>query len=130
MAVTLEELKHQSAEQAGLIERLRTEKNALLHKIRQEGFELGIRSTSVLSYKEFQHFERVQSLATSLDEAVLDYLWTFLDAHGYPQEVRTHDPDFDHLLDVSPESRIIFVQGWLEGVLSVWNAIKDRVNQD
>lgn len=130
MAITNEELKLQSTEQNGLVERLRAEKKVLLNKIYQEGFELGIRSTSNLSYKDFQHFARVRPLVESCDEDVLEYLWTFLDTRGYPQEARTHDPDFDHLLDISAQSRILFVQGWIEGVLSVWHTIKAQVESD
>lgn len=130
MAITLEELKNQSAREESLVERLRTEKKVLLHKIHQEGFELGIRSTSRLSYKEFQHFERISPLAISLDEDALEYLWTFLDTHGYPEEARLHDPDFAHLLEVSPQSRILFTQGWLDGVLSVWHTIKEQVEAE
>lgn len=128
--VTNEELKRQAAQQDGLVERLRNEKKILLNQIRQEGFELGVRSTATLSYKEFQHFDRVRRLAGSFDDDVLDYLWAFLDTHGYPQEARTHDPDFAHLLDVSPQSRILFVQGWLDGVLSVWDQVKAQVESD
>lgn len=130
MAITHEELKLQSAEQNGLIERLRAEKKVLLNKIYQEGFELGIRSTSNLSYKDFQHFERVRPLVKSCDEDILEYLWTFLDTRGYPQEARTHDPDFAHLLDISAQSRILFTEGWLDGVLSVWQVIKTQVESD
>lgn len=130
IVVTNEELKHQAAQQEGLVERLRNEKKVLLNQIRQEGFELGVRSTSTLSYKEFQHFERVRSLSDSFDEDILDYLWTFLDTHGYPQVARTRDPDLAHLLDVSSQSRVLFVQGWLDGVLSVWDQVKAQVESD
>jgi len=130
MAVYHEELKQQSARQEGLVERLRTEKKVLLNKIHQEGYELGIRSASNLSYKEFQHFERVAPLAESFDEDVLDYLWTYLDSHNYPTEARTLDPDFAHLLEVSPQSRVLFAQGWLAGVVSVWQMIKEQVESE
>ncbi len=127
MAITCEELKNQMAEQ-DLVDRLRAEKQVLLNKVRQEGFELGIRSSSKLSYKDFQHFERVGSLAPALDAEAVDYLWTFLDLKEYPQQARMHDPDFAHLLDVDPQSRIQFAQSWLEGILSVWCLIKPRVD--
>ena len=130
MAITYEELKVQASEQDNLIERLRVEKSVLLNKVRQEGFELGIRSSSKLSYEDFNHFERIQPLAASLDEEVLGYLWTFLDLKEYPQQARTHDPDFAHLLEVDPQSRIVFAQSWLEGVLSIWPTIKERVNAE
>ncbi|MDX2098974.1 MAG: hypothetical protein SFW36_14450 [Leptolyngbyaceae cyanobacterium bins.59] len=128
MAITCEELKLQVTQQDNLVERLQAEKKVLLNTIRQEGFELGIRSSSRLSYKDFRHFERVMSLATALDEDVLDYLWTFLDYKAYPEQARLHDPDFAHLLEVDPQSRITFAQGWLEGVLSIWQTIQAEVD--
>ena len=127
MAIICEEIKLQTAQQEDLVERLRLEKKILLNTVRQEGFELGIRSCSKLSYKDFRHFERVMPLANALDEEVLDYLWTFLDFKEYPQQARLHHPDFAHLLEVDAQSRIIFAQGWLEGVLSVWQTIKAQV---
>lgn len=127
MAVTYEEIKQKSASDETLVDRLRTEKQVLLKKVQQEGYELGIRSASKLSYKDFQHFERVRPLAASFDEDVLDYLWDYLDGRGYPETARIHDPDFAHLLDVSPQSRVLFSQGWLDGVLSVWTMIKEQV---
>jgi len=130
MAVTHEELKQQFATDDCLVDRLRTEKQVLLNKVQQEGYELGIRSASKLSYQDFQHFERVRPLAASLDEDVLDYLWTYLDTRDYPAEARIHDADFAHLLEVSPQSRILFSQGWIEGVLSVWAMIKAQVEAE
>ena len=130
MAVTYEELKQESTADECLVERLRAEKQILLKKVQQEGYELGIRSASKLSYKDFQHFERVRPLATSLDEDVLDYLWDYLDTRGYPQEARIHDADFAHLLEISSQSRILFSQGWVDGVLSIWEMIKDQVENE
>ncbi len=129
MAITQEELKLQVAQSDNLVDRLQTEKQILLNKVRQEGYELGIRSSAKLSYKEFRHFERVSSLATSLDEEVLEYLWSFLDLKNYPQEARIQDPDFAYLLEVDPQSRIVFAQGWIGGVLSVWQTIKAQVDK-
>lgn len=130
MATLYEAIQFQSTEDIDLAEQLRAEKNVLSHKVRQEGFELGIRSSSQLSQQEFAHFERVRPLAVSFDEDVLDYLWTFLDTKGYPEQARLHDTDFIHLLEVDPQFRIIFAQGWLEGVISVWHTIKDQVDTD
>ncbi|MBL1177374.1 hypothetical protein [Pantanalinema sp. GBBB05] len=128
MVITQEELKLRVAQADNLVERLQTEKKVLLNKVRQEGFELGIRSSAKLAYKEFRHFERVASLTTALDEDVLEYLWSFLDLKEYPQTSRLHDPDFAYLLEVDPQSRIVFAQGWIEGVLSVWQTIKAQVD--
>lgn len=129
MAVITQELKIQAADM-DLVERLRAEKAVLLHKVQQEGFELGIRSSSKLSYKDFRHFERVNPVAAHLDEDVLEYLWAFLDLKEYPQQARLHDPDFAHLLEVDAQSRIVFAQGWIDGVLSVWQAIKNQVDSN
>lgn len=129
MVVTQEELKLQTAQDTNLVDRLQAEKKVLLNKVRQEGFELGIRSSSKLSYKEFRHFERVAPLANGLDEEVLEYLWSFLDVKDYPQEARLHDPDFAYLLEVDPQSRVVFAQGWMEGVLSVWQTIQAQVDR-
>jgi hypothetical protein len=128
MAIVCEEIKLHMIQQDDLVERLRMEKKVLMNKVRQEGFELGIRSCSKLSYQDFRHFERVMPLADSLDEDVLDYLWSFLDVKEYPEQARLHDPDFAHLLDVDPECRIIFAQGWMEGVVSVWQTLKCRID--
>lgn len=127
MAITHEELKLQTPEEDHLIERLQAEKKVLLNEVRHEGFELGIRSSSKLAYKDFFHFERVSALVTGFDEDVLDYLWTYLDTKGYSAQARTQDPDFAHLLEVDPDSRIAFVQGWVDGVLSIWQTIKTQV---
>jgi len=130
MAVKYEAIKQQSATDDCLVERLRTEKQILLKKVQQEGYELGIRSASKLTYPDFQHFERVRPLAADFDEDVLEYLWDYLDTRGYSQEARIHDADFAHLLEVSPQSRILFCQGWIDGVLSVWDMIKEQVESD
>lgn len=129
MAITYEELKVQVTETDNLVERLQTEKKVLLNKVRQEGFELGIRSSAKLSYQDFRHFERVQSVAMALDEDVLDYLWTFLNLKDYPEQARLNDADFAYLLQVDPASRITFAQGWIDGVLSVWQTIKTQVDK-
>ncbi len=130
MAIITQELKIQATEDKDLVERLRAEKTVLLHKVQQEGFELGIRSSSKLSYKDFRHFERVNPVAAHLDEDALEYLWEFLDFKEYPQQARLHDPDFAHLLEVDSQSRIVFAQGWVDGVLSVWQTIKNQVDSN
>lgn len=128
MAVITQELKIQATEDQDLVERLRAEKAVLLHKVQQEGFELGVRSSSKLSYNDFRHFERVQPIAAHLDEDALEHLWDFLDFKAYPQQARLHDPDFAYLLEVDPESRVVFAQGWIDGVLSIWQVIKTQVD--
>lgn len=113
----------------GLATRLETERQILLNHIHQEGYELGLRSASHLTQHDFRHFECVYPLAANFDGAVLDYLWTYLDAKDCVDAVQTHDQAFDHLLEISDQSRILFCQGWLDGVLHVWALIKEQVEQ-
>lgn len=132
MATYNEELQQQSevresSRETGLVGRLRSEKKLLLNKIHQEGYELGLRTSSNLSSKEFEHFERVVPLANSFDEDVLEYLWTFLDTHGHQNQANSLNSDVAHLMEISPQARILFVQGWLAGVVSVWQMIKEQV---
>ncbi|MEM9539505.1 MAG: hypothetical protein AAGA60_08335, partial [Cyanobacteria bacterium P01_E01_bin.42] len=129
MAILHEELEIQALKDTDLIERLQAEKKILLKKVRQEGLELGIRSSSKLSYQDFRHFERVMPMAEALDEEVLDYLWTFLDRKQYPEQARLQDRDFAYLLKVDPQSRVAFAQGWLEGVLTIWENLKAHVEK-
>jgi len=128
MAVVAQELTITAANDQDLVERLRAEKAVLLHKVEQEGFELGIRSSSKLSYQDFRHFERVYPVSAHLDDDVLDHLWDFLDFKAYPQQARLHDPDFAHLLEVDGQSRIVFARAWVDGVLSVWRTIQHEVD--
>lgn len=119
-----QDLKLHITEDVNVFERLHTAKTVLLHKVQEEGFELGVRSSSNLSQQDFQHFEKVSPIAADLDEDALEDLWTFLDFKGYPQTARLHDPD---LLAVDGSSRIRFAQSWLEGVLSVWHTLKPEL---
>lgn len=122
-----QDLKLHITEDVNVFERLHTAKTVLLHKVQEEGFELGVRSGSNLSHQDFQHFENISPIAVNLDEDALEDLWTFLDFKGYPQTARLHDPDFVHLLDIDAKSRIVFAQAWVDGVLSVWQTLKDQM---
>lgn len=128
MAVVAQELMINAADDQNLVERLRAEKAVLMHKVEQEGFELGIRSSSKLSYQDFRHFERVYPVAAHLDADALEHLWDFLDFKAYPQQVRLHDPDFAHLLEVDEKSRVVFARAWVDGVLSVWQTLQKDVD--
>lgn len=124
---TVQESINSNAAPSALTERLETEKIELLHRIEQEGFELGIRSSSTLSTQDFRHFQNVKSVVAHIDEDALDALWTFLDFKGYPQQARFHHPDVAQLLEADAQSRIIFVQSWVEAVLSVWQGIQNEI---
>ncbi|MGA0197800.1 MAG: hypothetical protein ACO3NK_01510 [Prochlorotrichaceae cyanobacterium] len=130
MTVMTQNLGIQATEDTNVVDRLQTEKTVLRHKIQQEGFELGIRSSSKLSNADFRHFQAVRPLTADLDEDALESLWAFLDFKGYPQQARLHDRDFAHLLEVDAQSRIVFAQSWVDGVLSVWQSIQEQVQSN
>jgi hypothetical protein len=46
---------------------------------------------------------------------------------NYSPQARIQDSDLAHLLEVDPQSRVVFAQGWIEGVLSIWQVIKTQV---
>lgn len=131
MAVMTQNRTSQTTEDQSVVDRLsieKIEKTVLLHTVQQEGFELGIRSSSKLSDQDFRHFDRVSTIAADLDGDALDSLWAFLDFKGYPQQARLHDPDFAQLLAIDAQSRIVFAQGWVDGVLSVWQTLQCSLN--
>ncbi|MEY2978654.1 MAG: hypothetical protein RLZZ435_2793, partial [Cyanobacteriota bacterium] len=63
-----QDLKLHITEDVNVFERLHTAKTVLLHKVQEEGFELGVRSSSNLSHQDFQHFENISPIAANLDE--------------------------------------------------------------
>ncbi|NER01061.1 MAG: hypothetical protein F6K30_30950 [Cyanothece sp. SIO2G6] len=128
MATTYEAVKQRAAAKDCLAARFQAEKRHLMDLIHQEGYEVGLRSASYLSREDFWHFERVCPLAAFFDPDTLEYLWTYLDIKEYPEEVRIHNSDFDHLLDVSNQCRVLFCQSWLDGVLHSWNLIKEQMD--
>lgn len=128
MAIAIQELKRETANRQDLIARLQLEKQAMLHQARQEGLQLGIKSAAYLSYADFQRLEKQYQLGVTLDGEALEDLWQYLDSHDYPENLRISEPGLTHLLLLSPENKGAFVQGWLEGVISVWNDVKKQLD--
>lgn len=124
MAITINEIKLTHCDRDHLIARLKLEKQTMLNHVRQEGVKLGIASAVNLSYEDFQNLEQSSRLGAHLTEEAMEELWQFLDKHHYPEDSRLTDFDSYHLLALNPENKGEFVQGWLEGVMSVWEDIK------
>lgn len=136
MAVTLKELQTETSNRETLIERLRLERKALQAQIREKGFKVGIKSADHLSYQEFQRIERGYRILEEghhggalIHEDVLANLWTLLESHGYFSDAEL-DEGINHLLLLSDRNKAAFGEGWIEGVLSVWNEIKDQVDHE
>ena len=125
MSVVLEKLtiKTQNQNQLNLVEKLETVKNALLTRIEQAGFQLGVNSTPSLSYKEMRRIALCeQKLNLHLDGDAFDSLVTFLESHSISLEKEQLE-----LASVSATSQESFVNGWIEGVLfAVWNGMTGR----
>ncbi|NEQ96748.1 MAG: hypothetical protein F6K30_08495 [Cyanothece sp. SIO2G6] len=130
MATQQQDRTQQIATGDYLVTTLQVAKQSLINPIRQAGYELGLRTASYLSHQDFQHLERVQALATAFDEDVLKYLWSYLETKGCSKEACAYDPDCAQLLAVRGESRILFCQSWMDGVLHVWNLIKAQMEID
>lgn len=110
-----------------LVDYIKAEQQFLLNRIQQAGYELGLRTASYLAKKDFQHLERVRPLAAAFDEDVLKYLWSYLEMKGCAELVCVHDEDCAELLAVSGQSRVIFCQSWMDGVLHSWDLVKDQI---
>ncbi|MGK7888712.1 MAG: hypothetical protein AB4042_05215, partial [Leptolyngbyaceae cyanobacterium] len=93
-------------------------------------YELGLRTASSLSHDDFHHLEQVRPLAAALDEDALKYLWNYLETKGCSKETCACDQDCAQLLAVRGESRVLFCQSWLDGVLHVWDLIQAQMKID
>ncbi|MEB3230367.1 MAG: hypothetical protein VKJ64_05105 [Leptolyngbyaceae bacterium] len=130
MATQQQECTQQIATGDYLVTNLKVEKQTLINPIRQAGYELGLRTASSLSHEDFHHLEQVRPLAAAFDEDVLKYLWSYLEAKGCSKETCACDQDCAQLLAVRAESRVLFCQSWLDGVLHVWDLIKAQMEQN
>lgn len=128
MAITLKELTIDASDRETLIKRLKLERKAVLAQIQEKGFKFGQKSAQNLSYQEFQRFEHRQQITEHLDETALEDMWEFLNSHQPDTEMGLEEDGLCGLLILSDQNKAVFVKGWLEGVLSVWNTIKNQVN--
>lgn len=113
-----------------LVKRLLEEKNAVLEKVHQQGFDFGVKSADYLAYQEFHRIEKLSIAHLDLDSEAFADMWELLTTHEYPKEFRLENGEFSNLLPCDYENKVTFVKGWMEGVLSVWNEIKDQFEND
>jgi hypothetical protein len=129
MAVSTQELKIATPNADQLIERLRIEKQAMLNQAKDEGFKLGVESSPNLSFQDFQNLEaRTRcTCAVHFDDDALDDLWQFLSKRNDPNTWKFNSPGLMQFLNTTPQAKGAFVEGWIEGVLSVWQNLKEQV---
>ncbi|MHC5821437.1 MAG: hypothetical protein ACYT04_37600 [Nostoc sp.] len=105
MAIRVEELKREKPQNMGtLIERLQIEKQQDAEQWKEEGVIEGKKDASNLSYKEFKELESKQSIT--------DDLTNWIEENHFEYMEGSVDKD-------------AFLEGWLEGVLSIWDEVKE-----
>lgn len=106
-AVRIEELKRQESPSMNtLIERLKIEKQQHVAEWKEAGVEDGKKDALELSYEEFKGLEQNNSID---DEDLLGWI------------------DDRHLQYTENPDREAYLDGWLQGVLSVWNEVKNSL---
>ncbi|MEO0840695.1 MAG: hypothetical protein AAF063_17550 [Cyanobacteria bacterium J06643_5] len=104
-AVQIEELKTKGESMEALIERLRVEKKEDSQKWRIEGLEAGKVDALKLSYQEFRQIEQTKEIdGYLLENLKISRLNWFSDV----------DED-------------IYLEGWVEGVLNVWENVQNEL---
>jgi len=107
MAIRIEELKQEESPNMGtLIERLQIEKQQDAEQWKEEGVIEGKKDASNLSYKEFKELESKQSIT--------DDLINWIEENHFEYMESSVDKD-------------AFLEGWLEGVLSIWDEVKESL---
>lgn len=105
LAVRIEELKIEGQSMEALIERLRLEKKEDSQKWRIEGFEAGEVDALKLSYQEFRQIEQTKEIdGYLLEKLKLSRLNWFSDVEEN-----------------------IYLEGWVEGVLNVWENVQNEL---
>ncbi len=130
MAISMQEQIVERFDTKPLVKRLLEEKNVVLEKVHHQGFEFGVKSADCLAYQEFHRIEKLGNAHLDLDSEAFADMWELLTTHEYPNEFRLEEGEFSNLLPCDYENKVTFVKGWIEGVLSVWNEIKDQFEND
>ncbi len=106
-AIRIEELKREkSPNMDTLIEKLRIEKEQDVAKWKEQGVIEGKKDALDLSYSEFRDLESKQSITDDLTDWIEE----------------NHFENMEGFVD-----KDVFLEGWLEGVLSVWDEVKESL---
>lgn len=130
MAITLKETQTQALtfDHQHLIDRLKLEKKLFVAQIKEQGRKLGIKSAMTLSYKEFQRIERLTQGHTRIDAASFADMWQWIASRQPDLHLQFEDGELSELVPLNDENKSMFVEGWMEGVLTIWQQIKDELN--
>lgn len=129
-AVTLKEPQIQppSFDHQKLIERLKLEKKLFMAQIKQQGWKLGVKSAMTLSYKDFKRIEYLSQAFVGIDAIAFADLWQWLAVRQPDVRLQFEDDDLQELVPLHHENKAIFIEGWIEGVLTVWQQVKAQVD--
>lgn len=106
-AIRIEELKREeSPNMDTLIERLQIEKEQDTASWKEEGVIQGQKDALTLCYKEFKELESEQSISKDLTDWIKENHFQYMDS--------SIDED-------------AYLEGWLEGVLSIWDKVKESL---
>ncbi len=134
MAITLKETQTQTQTQTQtfdrkqLIERLKLGKKLLTAQIREQGCQLGLKSALSLSYTEFQRIEYLHRGHARICASSFADMWQWLASRQTDNSMEFVDGELSEMIPLNEENKTVFVEGWIEGVLSIWNQIKDELN--
>jgi hypothetical protein len=130
MAISLQEQIVENFDSEQLVKRLCQEKQDLLEQVREQGFNFGVKSAASLCYNEFHRIESLSLAEVNVDSEAFAEMWELLDSRRYHNEMRLDEGELSHLLPSDHENKAVFVISWMEGVLSVWNLIKEQVDDE
>ena len=130
MAITQKETQTQALtfDHQKLIDRLRLEKKMLTAQIKEEGRKLGVKSAMTLTYKEFQRIERLSQAHVRIDASAFADMWQWLAAREPNLQLQFEDDELKELVPLHDDNKGMFIEGWIEGVLTVWHQVKDDVD--
>lgn len=132
MAITIKETNTQALtfNHQQLVDRLKLQKKLLVEQIKEQGRKLGIKSAMTLSYKEFQRIEHLSQGHVRIEANSFAGMWELLASRQPDPNMEFEGDELRELTLLNEENKSIFVEGWMEGVLTVWNQIKDELNDD
>ena len=155
-AINLEEAKKTAIPDINeLITRLKAEKAGYVKIYQDEGFKDGLKEAYQLSYdsflfiRDYQDYEDIEIVfgniaskkSTTKFEALIEGKYTIVDTsiNGFQHEIDEAFAKGSYIFDVKGypryqyenedfyQNKDVYLRGWLDGVLYVWNQAKDKI---
>ncbi len=130
MTITMKQTQALTFNHQKLIDRLRLEKKMLTANIKEDGRKLGVKSAIALSYQEFQRIERLSQTHVRIDAGAFADMWQWLAARQPELHLQFEDGELREIAILKDNNKATFIEGWMEGVLTVWQKIKNEINNE